>query len=84
MDPDDEVALRDDQCEIVGVAGVSRDITERKRLAEGMECRGALLHAVSAAARELLTAPTVEIAMAIVLATIGVAARVDRMIVFEN
>ena len=79
-----KVALRDDQCEIVGVAGVSRDITERKRLAEEMECRGALLHAVSAAARELLTAPTVEIAMAIVLATIGVAARVDRMIVFEN
>ena len=63
---------------------VINDITERKRLTAEMEYRSRLLHAVSVAAKELLTAPAIETAMALVLKTVGEAARVDRMIVFEN
>jgi diguanylate cyclase (GGDEF)-like protein/PAS domain S-box-containing protein len=79
-----KVPLRNDQNEIFGVAGVSRDISERKRLTAEMEYRSGLLHAVSIAAKALLTAPALEIVMAMVLETVGKAARVDRMIVFEN
>jgi diguanylate cyclase (GGDEF)-like protein/PAS domain S-box-containing protein len=79
-----KVPLRNDQSEIFGVAGVSRDISERKRFAAEMEYRSGLLHAVSIAAKALLTAPALEIVMAMVLETLGKAARVDRMIVFEN
>ncbi len=63
---------------------VIRDITERKRFAAEMEYRSALLHAVSVAAKELLTAPSLENTMATVLRTVGQAARVDRMNVFER
>jgi diguanylate cyclase (GGDEF)-like protein/PAS domain S-box-containing protein len=63
---------------------VINDITERKRLAAEMEYRSRLLHAVSVAAKELLTAPAIDVAMAVVLETVGEAARVDRMIVFES
>ena len=62
---------------------VLRDITERKRLVAEMAYRRALLHAVSVAAKELLTAPSIEVAMATALKTVGEAARADRMIVFE-
>ena len=79
-----KVPLRDDQNEIFALAGISRDITARKRLAAEMEYRSALLHAVSVAAKELLTAPAVENAMATVLRAVGEAARADRMLVFEN
>ena len=58
-----KVPLRDDRGEIFGLAGISRDITERRRLAAEMEYRSVLLHAVSIAAKELLTAPAIEIAM---------------------
>ena len=79
-----KVPLRDDQGEIFGLAGISRDITERRRLAAEMEYRSVLLHTVSAAAKELLTAPAIEIAIATALKTIGEAVRADRLIVFER
>ena len=79
-----KVPLRDDQGEIFGLAGISRDITERRRLAAEMEYRSVLLHAVSAAAKELLTAPAIEIAIATALKTVGEAVRADRLIVFER
>ena len=78
-----KVPLRDDQGEIFGLAGISRDITERRRLAAEMEYRSVLLHAVSAAAKELLTAPAIEIAIATALKTVGEAVRADRLIVFD-
>ena len=79
-----KVPLRNDQNDIFGVAGVSRDTTARKRLAAETEYRSGLLHTVSIAAKELLTAPTIEIAMATVLKALGEAARADRMLVFES
>ena len=79
-----KVPLRNDQNEIFALAGISRDITARKRLAAEMEYRSALLHAVSIAAKELLTASAVENTMATVLRAVGEAARADRMLVFEN
>ncbi len=63
---------------------IIHDITERKRLATEIEYRSGLLHAVSVAAKELLTAATVENTMAAVLRAIGEAARVDRVLVFET
>ena len=60
-----------------------REITQAA-LAGGLRNRNELLHAVSIAAKELLTATTVDMAMATVLETIGKAARADRMLVFEN
>ncbi|MGB7974000.1 MAG: EAL domain-containing protein [Roseiarcus sp.] len=78
-----KVPLRNDQNDIFGVAGVSRDTTARKRLAAETEYRSGLLHAVSIAAKELLTASAVESTMATVLKVVGEAARADRMLVFE-
>jgi PAS domain S-box-containing protein len=66
-----------------GIA-IVHDITERKRLIAKIEYRGRLLHAVSIAAKELLTAAAIDESMAKVLQTIGEAVRVDRMLVFEN
>ena len=66
-----------------GIA-IVHDITERKRLTAKIEYRGRLLHAVSIAAKELLTAVAIDESMANVLQTIGEAVRVDRMLVFEN
>jgi diguanylate cyclase (GGDEF)-like protein/PAS domain S-box-containing protein len=60
-----------------------REITQRA-LAATLRSRSELLHAVSIAAKELLTAATVDMAMPTVLETIGKAARADRMLVFEN
>jgi diguanylate cyclase (GGDEF)-like protein/PAS domain S-box-containing protein len=53
-------------------------------LAGDLKGRNELLHAVSIAAKELLAATNKEMAIAMVLETVGEAARVDRMIVFEN
>jgi hypothetical protein len=60
-----------------------REITQTA-LAATLRSRSELLHAVSIAAKELLTATTVDMAMPTVLETIGKAARADRMLVFEN
>jgi diguanylate cyclase (GGDEF)-like protein/PAS domain S-box-containing protein len=60
-----------------------REITQTA-LTATLKSRSELLHAVSVAAKELLTATTVDMAMATVLETIGKAARADRMLVFEN
>lgn len=60
-----------------------REITQAA-LAGGLRNRSELLHAVSIAAKDLLTAASMDAAMATVLETIGKAARADRMLVFEN
>jgi PAS domain S-box-containing protein len=67
-----------------GYRGIDRDISARKEAEATTEYRGALLHTVSVVAKELLTAPTIEIAMATVLKALGEAARVDRVLVWEN
>ena len=58
-------------------------ITSQAASAGGLRSRNELLHAISVAAKELLTA-TADMAMATVLETVGKAARADRMLVFEN
>ncbi len=55
----------------------------RKRLTAAVKYRSELLHAVSLAAKDLLTADTIEKGMAKVLETIGEAVRADRMLVLE-
>ena len=65
-----------------GIA-IVHDIAERKRLIAATEYRGNLLRAASIAAKELLTAATMEDGMAKVLETIGEAVRADRMLVLE-
>jgi diguanylate cyclase (GGDEF)-like protein/PAS domain S-box-containing protein len=90
--PDGEVRWLEDRPVIVHGAdgrmvrfnGVASDITERKRLTAKMEYRGKLLHAVSLAAKELLTSTAIDESMAKVLQTIGEAVRVHRMLVFED
>ena len=61
-----------------------REITQAA-LAGDLRNRSELLHAISVAGKELLTATTADMAMAAtVLETIGKAARADRMLVFEK
>jgi hypothetical protein len=60
-----------------------REITQTA-LAATLKSRSELLHAVSIAAKELLTAPAFELAMETVLKTVGEAARADRLLVFED
>ena len=62
----------------------NRWITSQAASEGGLRNRNELLHAISVAAKELLTATTVDMAMATVLETIGKAARADRMLVFES
>jgi diguanylate cyclase (GGDEF)-like protein/PAS domain S-box-containing protein len=62
---------------------VIRDITKRTRLFAETEYRSRLLHAVSLAAKELLTTSTIDVGMAKVLEAIGEAMRADRMLVLE-
>ena len=77
------VPIFDQNGVFIGYRGIDRDISARKEAEAATEYRGALLHAVSVVAKELLTAPEIEIAMATVLKTLGEAARVDRVLVFE-
>ena len=62
----------------------NRWITSQVALAGGLRNRNELLHAISVAAEELLTATTADMAMATVLETIGKATRADHMLVFEK
>ena len=77
------VPIFDQNGVFIGYRGIDRDISARKEAEAATEYRSALLHAVSVAAKELLTASTVENTMATVLRAIGEAARVDRVLVFE-
>ena len=63
---------------------VVRDATAHKRVIAGMEYRSMLLHALSMAASELLTAKGLEEAIPKVLKTIGEAANVDRVVLVET
>ena len=61
------VPIFDQSGVFTGYRGIDRDISARKEAEAATEYRGALLHAVSVVAKELLTAPKIEIAMATVL-----------------
>ena len=78
------VPIFDQNGVFIGYRGIDRDISARNEAEAANQYRGALLHAVSVAAKELLTAPTIGIAMATVLKALGEATRVDRVLVFES
>ena len=78
------VPIFDQNGVFIGYRGIDRDISARNEVEAANQYRGALLHAVSVAAKELLTAPTIGIAMATVLKALGEATRVDRVLVFEK
>lgn len=67
-----------------GYRGIDRDISARKKAEAATQYRGALLHAVSVVAKDLLTAPSVGTAMATALKVLGEAVHADRVLVFER
>ncbi|HEY9748712.1 MAG TPA: EAL domain-containing protein [Allocoleopsis sp.] len=76
--------IRDQQGQLVGYEGTVEDITRRKQAEEELHKREALLQGVAAATRHLLTNSNYEAAIAEALATLGTAAGVDRVYIFEN
>jgi len=66
------------------ITSIAKREIAQAALAGGLRNRNELLHAISVAAKELLTATTADMAMATVLETMGKAARGDRMLVFEK
>jgi PAS domain S-box-containing protein len=76
--------LRSADGEIVGLVGVGRDVTERKRLDEEMYRRERLLHAVAAAMAQLLSPQPHATSIQMALEILGQALEVDRVYIFEN
>jgi len=68
----------------LGILGVGFDVTERKRVEEGLRRREAILKAVGFASRRLLSAPRWREGVEAVLAALGEAARAERCYIFEN
>jgi diguanylate cyclase (GGDEF)-like protein/PAS domain S-box-containing protein len=74
----------DENGTLKGYRGIDRDVSARKRAEAIVEYRGALLHAVAAAATELATSVSTDEAISKALKTVGEAVRVDRVLVLEN
>ena len=66
------------------IASIARRRCIQVSLTESLRNRSELLHAVSFAAKQFLTAPTIEDAMGTVLKAVGEAARADRVLVFRE
>ena len=79
-----KVPVRDSAGEVIGLVGVSRDITERVKAEEELERRDAVLEAVAFAAECLLKARRWEESMPEILARLGQAAKVSQVCVFQN
>nr|WP_290223456.1 EAL domain-containing protein [Trichocoleus desertorum] len=76
--------IRDDQGQLVGYEGTVEDITRRKQAEEELHKREGLLQGVAEATRHLLTNTNYEAAIAEAIATLGAAAGVDRVYIYEN
>lgn len=76
--------MRNDQGELLGVVGVSRDITASKQAEESLKRRDAALAAVTFAAEQFLRSTSWEKSIAQVLERLGMAMRVSRVYLFEN
>lgn len=76
--------MRNDQGELLGVVGISRDITATKQAEEAIAHRDATLAAVTFAADQFLRASSWEKSLPAVLERIGLATNVSRVYLFEN
>ena len=79
-----KVPLRNSQGEIIGLVGISRDITERKHTEEALQRRDMLLSAVATALSELLSPRPLLETIQPALAILGRVLNVDRVYIFEN
>ncbi|MBI5030671.1 MAG: diguanylate cyclase [Chloroflexi bacterium] len=76
--------MRNDQGELLGVVGISRDITANKQAEEAIAHRDATLSAVAFAAEQFLRAASWEKSLPAVLERIGKATNASRVYLFEN
>ena len=67
-----------------GISGIAGREVAQAELNDSLKSRTQLLHAISVAAKELLSTPSIEMAAPTVLEAVGEAARVDRVLVFER
>jgi diguanylate cyclase (GGDEF)-like protein/PAS domain S-box-containing protein len=74
----------DDEGEVVGIQGISRDVTARVRAEQDSKAREAILHALASAARMIFSSTDKQEVMEPALAELGQAVEVDRVYVFEN
>lgn len=79
-----KVPLRNAQGEIIGLVGIGRDITERRRTEDALRRRDLLLSAVAEALSELLAPRPLEETIQPALAILGRVLDVDRVYIFEN
>jgi diguanylate cyclase (GGDEF)-like protein/PAS domain S-box-containing protein len=76
--------IRDHQGQLVGYEGTVENISRRKQAEEELYKRESLLQGVAEATRHLLTNTHYEAAIAEAIATLGRAAGVDRVYIYEN
>ena len=81
---EDARAIRDQDGDLLGYEGTVEDITQRKRAETELLQRDRLLQGVATAMTYLLTDANYEAAIAKVLETLGSAAKVDRVYIYEN
>lgn len=74
----------DDGGEVVGIQGISRNITARAQAEQARHSREAILGALAQGSRLLFNTPDKDKAMGQALAALGEAVDVDRVYVFEN
>jgi diguanylate cyclase (GGDEF)-like protein/PAS domain S-box-containing protein len=77
-------AIYDASGQLTGYEGTVEDITERKRAEAELHKRDSLLQGVAEATNHLLTHTDYSTAIAKALATLGTAAGVDRVYIYEN
>jgi PAS domain S-box-containing protein len=76
--------LRDERGKVVGICGIARDITERKRNEIELQNRDMLLAASAVASNALLMEEDIDSVMVDALQFLAEAMRADRAYVFEN
>ncbi len=76
--------IRDSSGQLVGYEGTVEDITVRKQAEAELHKRDQLLQGVAEATHYLLTNPHCDQAIGQALATLGIAANVDRVYIYEN
>ncbi|WP_204368490.1 EAL domain-containing protein [Neosynechococcus sphagnicola] len=77
-------AIRDETGEIIGYEGTVEDITARKSAEVRLYRRDVLLQGVAEATNHLLTEPNYDVAIAKMLAALGLATGVDRVYIYEH